>query len=125
MNAFAPKHLGRGATPDNSIILKKTLFFAGDPAPGAPAHPGGGQLSSAGTAPTAAPDMPVSAPLDKPPRQSAALHFAPASYLALGREPQQAFFKPAIWDEPIKVQKRKKARKLYACGPSGNINPMF
>lgn len=124
MNAFAPKHLGRGATPDNSIILKKTLFFAGDPAPGAPAHPGG-QLSSAGTAPTAAPDMPASAPLDKPPRQSAALHFAPASYLALGREPQQAFFKPAIWDEPIKVQKRKKARKLYACGPSGNINPMF
>lgn len=124
MNAFAPKHLGRGATPDNSIILKKTLFFAGDPAPGAPAHPGG-QLSSAGTAPTAAPDMPASAPLDKPPRQSAALHFAPASYLALGREPQQAFFKPAIWDEPIKGQKRKKARKLYACGPSGNINPMF
>lgn len=124
MNAFAPKHLGRGATPDNSIILKKTLFFAGDPAPGAPAHPGG-QLSSAGTAPTAAPDMPASAPLDKPPRQSAALHFAPASYLALGREPQQAFFKPAIWDDPIKVQKRKKARKLYACGPSGNINPMF
>lgn len=124
MNAFAPKHLGRGATPDNSIILKKTLFFAGDPAPGAPAHPGG-QLSSAGTAPTAAPDMPASAPPDKPPRQSAALHFAPASYLALGREPQQAFFKPAIWDEPIKVQKRKKARKLYACGPSGNINPMF
>lgn len=113
MNAFAPKHLGRGATPDNSIILKKTLFFAGDPAPGAPAHPGG-QLSSAGTAPTAAPDMPASAPLDKPPRQSAALHFAPAS-----------FFKPAIWDEPIKGQKRKKARKLYACGPSGNINPMF
>lgn len=85
-----------------------------------------GQLASAGTAPTAAPDMPASAPpLDKPPRQSAALHFAPASYLALGREPQQAFFKPAIWDEPIKVQKRKKARKLYACGPSGNINPMF
>lgn len=124
MNAFAPKHLGRGATPDNSIILKKTLFFAGDPAPGAPAHPGG-QLSSAGTAPTAAPDMPASAPLDKPPRQSAALHFAPASYLALGREPQQAFFKPAIWDDPIKVQKRKKACKLYACGPSGNINPMF
>ena len=124
MNAFAPKHLGRGATPDNSIILKKTLFFAGDPAPGAPAPPGG-QLSSAGTAPTAAPDMPASAPLDKPPRQSAALHFAPASYLALGREPQQAFFKPAIWDEPIKGQKRKKARKLYACGPSGNINPMF
>lgn len=42
------------------------------------------------------------------------LHFAPASY-----------FKPAIQDEPIKEQKRKKARKLYAYGPSGNIDPMF
>lgn len=53
------------------------------------------------------------------------LRFAPASYLALGREPQQAIFKPAIQDEPIKEQKRKKARKLYAYGPSGNIDPMF
>lgn len=53
------------------------------------------------------------------------LRLAPASFLALGRESQQAIFKPAIWNEPIKGQKRKKARKLYACGPSGNINPML
>lgn len=125
MNAFAPRPLGYGATPDNSVILKKTLFFAGELPPGTPAHPGG-QLASAGTAPTAAPDMPASAPpLTNRLDRVRLLHFAPASYLALGREPQQAIFKPAIWDEPIKVQKRKKARKLYACGPSGNINPMF
>lgn len=123
MNAFAPKHLGRGATPDNSIILKKTLFFAGDPAPGAPAHPGG-QLSSAGTAPTPHPTA-CKLPLTNRLGRVWLLRFAPASYLTLGREPQQATFKPAIWDEPIKGQKRKKARKLYACGPSGNINPMF
>lgn len=124
MNAFAPRPLGYGATPDNSVILKETLFFAGELPPGTPAHPGATRFSRHG------PDGRTRhackrPPLDKPPRQSAALHFAPASYLALGREPQQAFFKPAIWDEPIKVQKRKKARKLYACWPSGNINPMF
>lgn len=93
MNAFAPKHLGVGAPPpDNSVILKKTRFFVGDPAPGTPAHPGG-QLASAGTSSTATPGMAASAPFDKLPRQSAALHFAPASYLALGREPRQAIFK--------------------------------
>lgn len=74
-----------------------------------------GQLASAGTAPTAAPDMPASAP----PLTNR------LGRVRLCTSPQQAFFKPAIWDEPIKVQKRKKARKLYACGPSGNINPMF
>lgn len=124
MNAFAPRPLGYGATPDNSVILKKTLFFAGELPPGTPAHPGGNSLQQARPR-QPHPTCLQAPPLDKPPRQSAALHFAPASYLALGREPQQAFFKPAIWDEPIKVQKHKKARKLYACGPSGNINPMF
>lgn len=85
-----------------------------------------GQLASAGTAPTAAPDMPASAPpLTNRLGRVRLLRLAPASFLALGRESQQAIFKPAIWDEPIKGQKRKKARKLYACGPSGNINPMF
>ena len=124
MNAFAPRPLGYGATPDNSVILKETLFFAGELPPGTPAHPGATRFSRHG------PDGRTRhackrPPLDKPPRQSAALRLAPASFLALGRESQQAIFKPAIWDEPIKGQKRKKARKLYACGPSGNINPMF
>lgn len=124
MNAFAPRPLGRGATPDNSVIFKKTRFFVGDPAPGTPAHPGGATRFSWHVLDGYARHACKRPPLDKLPRQSAALHFAPASYLALGRESQQAIFKPAIWDEPIKGQKRKKARKLYACGPSGNINPM-
>lgn len=123
MNALAPKHLGAGAPPpDNSIILKKARFFAGDPAPGTPAHPPGGatRFSRHG------PDRYTRHACKRPPLTNRLgrvrlLRLAPASFLALGRESQQAIFKPAIWDEPIK----KKARKLYACGPSGNINPMF
>ena len=124
MDAFAPRPLGYGATPDNSVILKKTLFFAGELPPGTPAHPGATRFSRHG------PDRYTRHACKRPPLTNRLgrvrlLRLAPASFLALGRESQQAIFKPAIWDEPIKGQKRKKARKLYACGPSGNINPMF
>lgn len=85
-----------------------------------------GQLASAGTAPTAAPDMPASAPPLTNRLGRVRLCTSPQQAIwPWDESPSKLFFKPAIWDEPIKVQKRKKARKLYACGPSGNINPMF
>ena len=125
MNAFAPKHLGVGAPPPyNSVILKKTLFFAGELPPGTPATRGGNSLQQARPRPLH-PTCLQAPPLTNRLGRVRLLRLAPASFLALGRESQQAIFKPAIWDEPIKGQKRKKARKLYACGPSGNINPMF
>lgn len=108
MNAFAPKHLGVGAPPpDNSIILKKPTSLWAILPQGCRRTLGATRFSGHVLG------------------RVRLLRLAPASFLALGRESQQAIFKPAIWDEPIKGQKRKKARKLYACGPSGNINPMF